>query len=154
MIKSAKAETVFQPPLPAPVFSLIQTGLDLGGGVFDKVADVLCAKEMRKHKIRRFLGLRKPDLSRGIRDELIEVDNVGADANVVGFIIAIERRGNATLGLHKSVVLAVRGTYSFSGLKADAEGFTTPFCGGHAHKGIYTIHSRTTECSRQRQPMQ
>lgn len=54
----------------------------------------------------------------------------GANEAMVGHFVAIDKKANA-------VVLAIRGTYSISGLLADAEAYTREFCGGVAHAGTW-----------------
>jgi hypothetical protein len=63
--------------------------------------------------------------------DIVYMTPVGGDFDLLGHFIAVDHR-------HKTVVLAIRGTYSASGLFIDASGYTMPFCGGVAHQGRKT----------------
>ena len=138
-IKGAKAGTVHDPSHHNPLHRL----WDAAGKLKDAIEDLAFSRigflrAQRLHKIRRYLNLQRPQPSAGIPDGVLDMENViGANANVVGYFIAVERRDDPDKDLHKSIVLAIRGTYSVSGLLADAEGFSAPFCGGYAHKGMH-----------------
>ncbi|KAL7578991.1 hypothetical protein ACA910_019037 [Epithemia clementina (nom. ined.)] len=138
MIQGAEAATMFEPEEPSRegIMGLVGGVFGFVGSLIDKAQDIIFAEERRKDKIRRYVGLQKPDPSRGISDGLVELDNIGANENIVGYFVAIENRKSDVAGLNKSIVLAIRGTYSVSGLLADAEGFSVEFCGGYAHKAI------------------
>lgn len=75
----------------------------------------------RKRKMSRFLGVPAEDI--------IDPSSQGGDIDIVGHFMAIDRRKSA-------IVLALRGTYTLSGLKTDAAAYSRPFCNGVAHAGI------------------
>jgi hypothetical protein len=92
--------------------------------LFNRAGDVLndAKHGAYEKKVRRYVNIPTIELA----------TKRGANANIVGHFVAVDPR-------NKAVVLAVRGTYSVSGLLADAEGYVLDFCGGLAHKGTFII---------------
>mmetsp|Transcript_22230 Transcript_22230/g.48295 ORF Transcript_22230/g.48295 Transcript_22230/m.48295 type:complete len:601 (+) Transcript_22230:346-2148(+) len=93
------------------------------------------SKEHRIRKIQKYINMK----------EVISVTEPGASMTILGHFIALDKRKSQVdtkTAASKNetengvVVLAIRGTYTVSGLKADAAGYTRPFCDGHAHAGI------------------
>ncbi len=83
------------------------------------------SEKARKRKTCKYLNL-KPE-------EIIKMTNPGGKKNLVNHFIAIDRpRGK----LSGAVVLAIRGTYTLSGVKTDAALYSQQFCDGRAHSGI------------------
>jgi len=85
------------------------------------------SEEKRKKKTARYINV-KPD-------DIIKMSDPGGDIDLLGHFIAVDRKATRTGG-KPVVVLALRGTYTVSGLMSDAAGYTRPFCDGLAHKGI------------------
>jgi len=79
------------------------------------------SEEKRKRRMSHFLGIREEDI--------IDPTSPGGDLDIIGHFMAIDKR-------KKAVVLALRGTYTLSGLKTDAAAYSRPFCNGVAHAGI------------------
>lgn len=71
-----------------------------------------------------------PTVSKKDQEDCIPYITIdGGCIDVLRHFIAIDR-------VMKTVVLAIRGTYSVSDLFIDVKGYTHSFCGGSAHKGI------------------
>mmetsp|Transcript_40760 Transcript_40760/g.85623 ORF Transcript_40760/g.85623 Transcript_40760/m.85623 type:complete len:609 (-) Transcript_40760:295-2121(-) len=79
------------------------------------------SKGARQRKICRYLNIEEKDI--------IMLSESGGSIELVKHFIAIDRKKGA-------VVLSIRGTYTISGLKIDASGYTEDFCDGKAHNGI------------------
>ena len=86
------------------------------------------SERSRKHKIAAYVGINQ--------DNILIVTPPGGSIKLLGHFVVVDHRRNAVTGSPGAVVLAVRGTYTISGLKIDAEAFSTPFCAGVAHSGI------------------
>jgi hypothetical protein len=84
----------------------------------------------RKRRISMYT-LGKDVTKKGASNDIVYMTPVGGDFDLLGHFIAVDHR-------HKTVVLAIRGTYSASGLFIDAAAYTTPFCSGVAHQGRKT----------------
>jgi len=83
----------------------------------------------RKLKMSRYIGVDAEDI--------IDPTPPGGDIDLLGHFIAVDKRPTQTSPQKKpAVVLALRGTYTISGVKSDAECYSAPFCNGRAHKGI------------------
>ena len=69
---------------------------------------------------------------------VVDITTPGGDMDLLGHFIAVDVRKTASASKKEKgvVVLAIRGTYTISGIKADAAGYTTQFCDGYAHAGI------------------
>ncbi len=79
------------------------------------------SEEKRKRRMSRYLGIREEDI--------IDPTPPGGDLDIIGHFLAVDRRKNA-------IVLALRGTYTISGIKTDAAAYSRKFCNGVAHAGI------------------
>lgn len=87
------------------------------------------SERSRKNKIAGYVGVNE--------DNILKITPPGANIKLLGHFVAVDHRRNAVTGSSGAVVLAVRGTYTLSGLKIDAEeAFSKPFCAGVAHSGI------------------
>lgn len=86
----------------------------------DPLVDDL-SKKKRRERVARYLNL--PE------DKIIDMDLVGGDIDIIKHFLAVDER-------KKAVVLALRGTYSVSGIKTDAAFYSRPYCNGVAHAGI------------------
>jgi hypothetical protein len=86
------------------------------------------SERSRTHKIARYVGVKQ--------DNILKITPPGGSIELLGHFVAVDHRRNAVTGSSGAVVLAVRGTYTVSGLKIDAAGFSKPFCAGVAHAGI------------------
>ncbi len=75
----------------------------------------------RKRRMAKYLGVEPKDI--------IEPTNPGGDIDIIGHFMAVDKK-------KKAIVLALRGTYTISGIKTDAAAYTRPFCNGLAHAGI------------------
>merc|ERR1719223_160132 len=83
------------------------------------------SQNLRIRKTCRYLNVKPEDI--------LKMSNAGGNMNVVGHFIAVDRpRGK----LRGAIVLAIRGTYTLSGVKTDAQLFSKEFCDGRAHAGI------------------
>ncbi len=83
------------------------------------------SEKARIHKTCQYLGLQPKDI--------VAMTNPGGNKDLVNHFIAIDRpRGK----LKGAVVLAIRGTYTLSGVKTDAALYSKKFCHGRAHAGI------------------
>ena len=65
--------------------------------------------------------------------DIVYMSPVGGNMTLLNHFIAIDHRRSG------AIVLAIRGTYSVSGLFIDASGYTQSFCDGVAHKGTVLI---------------
>jgi hypothetical protein len=89
------------------------------------------SKDARIRKIQRYTNTK----------QIIDITKPGGSMELLGHFIAVDARktqvaASASENEKGVVVLAIRGTYTVSGLKADAAGYTIPFCDGYAHAGI------------------
>jgi len=75
----------------------------------------------RKKRMAKYLGVEPEDI--------IEPTDPGGDIDIIGHFMAVDKK-------KKAIVLALRGTYTISGIKTDAAAYTRPFCNGLAHAGI------------------
>lgn len=75
----------------------------------------------RLRKISKYVGVPVGDI--------IVSTPPGGDSDILGHIITVDRR-------MKAIVLALRGTYTISGVKTDLQFFSKKFCNGVAHEGI------------------
>ena len=82
-------------------------------------------KAEKAEQIRKYLNIHPRDLKK--------VSPSGGDMKVLNHFIAVSSKRGA---LKAAVVLAIRGTYTISGLKVDAEAYSREFCGGVAHEGM------------------
>ena len=83
------------------------------------------SKAIRKRKIARYLNLDVNDIKK--------LTPPGGNFNVLGHFISVKENQTG----FKSVVLAIRGTYTPSGLLIDvAEAESKPYCDGLAHSGM------------------
>uniref|UniRef100_A0A7S1CXI7 sn-1-specific diacylglycerol lipase n=1 Tax=Cyclophora tenuis TaxID=216820 RepID=A0A7S1CXI7_CYCTE len=62
-------------------------------------------------------------------NDVLYLTPAGGNSELIGHFVAVDH-------LTKSVVLAIRGTYSVTGAITDVNATTKQFCGGHAHKGM------------------
>lgn len=89
------------------------------------------SKAMRQRSIAKYVGVKKDDIS--------SLTPPGGNMKVLGHFISVDHR-QRSLGTGKqskgAVVLAIRGTFTISGLLIDAQAYSTKFCGGVAHAGI------------------
>ena len=79
------------------------------------------SEDKRKRKIARYLNIPEEDI--------IGATKPGGDIDILGHFIAVDKRKSA-------VVLALRGTYTLSGVKSDLGVYSKKFCNGVAHGGI------------------
>ncbi|GFH49771.1 hypothetical protein CTEN210_06247 [Chaetoceros tenuissimus] len=91
--------------------------------------DIISAasKNARTKKIANFVGVAPENIK--------ALENTGGSMKVLGHIIALDHR-KTQLGAKGAVVLAIRGTFTLSGLKVDAKAYDADFCEGKAHAGI------------------
>jgi len=85
------------------------------------------SEEKRRKKTARYINVKEEDI--------IRMSDPGGDIDLLGYFIAVDRKATKTGG-KPVVVLALRGTYTVSGLKSDLAGYTRNFCDGLAHSGI------------------
>jgi len=79
--------------------------------------------DVNKAKIQRYVNIKPYDLV------YITPLYVGGSTELLRHFVAVDSK-------KKAVVLAIRGTFTVSGLVTDLDGTTVEFCGGYAHKGI------------------
>ena len=85
------------------------------------------SEALRKRKICKYVNVDKEDI--------VALTPTGGDINLLGHLLIVDRKRDS-IDKAPSVVLAIRGTYTISGLKIDAAGFSRPFLDGRAHAGI------------------
>lgn len=86
------------------------------------------SEKIRNRKFARYVGVKEEDI--------IYSTNPGGNINLLGHLIAIDKRSTYVGSGKPAIVLAIRGTYSVSGLKSDAAAYSRYFCDGVAHAGI------------------
>ena len=79
------------------------------------------SEDKRKGRMSRFISIPAEDI--------IDPSCAGGDIDIIGHFMAIDW-SKAT------IVLALRGTYTISGVKIDAAAYSREFCNGVAHAGI------------------
>ena len=81
------------------------------------------SERLRKRKMVRYLNLKD--------DGIKSMTNPGGNMNILGHFVAVEHKDP------KAIVLAIRGTFTPSGLLVDvAEADSQPYCHGFAHAGM------------------
>lgn len=86
------------------------------------------SEKARKKKVAHYVGVMDPE-------RIVSSSKPGGSMDILGHFIAVDKRKNR-LGGNGAVVLAIRGTYTLSGLKVDASAYSQEFCEGYAHTGI------------------
>uniref|UniRef100_A0A7S4K1T7 sn-1-specific diacylglycerol lipase n=1 Tax=Odontella aurita TaxID=265563 RepID=A0A7S4K1T7_9STRA len=79
------------------------------------------SRTARKRKIAEYVNVDE--------DDIVHITPPGAETEDLGHFVAVDHKC-------KTVVLAIRGTYSLSEIFTDGKLWGTPFCGGVAHSGI------------------
>jgi pimeloyl-ACP methyl ester carboxylesterase len=87
------------------------------------------SEKSRRKKIADYVGVVH-------EKNILQITPPGGSIELLGHFVAVDHRRNAVTGSRGAVVLAIRGTYTVSGLKIDAEAYSKPFCAGVAHSGI------------------
>lgn len=85
---------------------------------------------LNRKKISEHVGIPESDI--------IMFVNPGGSTKYLRHFIALDKK-------NKEVILAIRGTYSFSEVLVDASGLTKDFCGGKAHEGIADVTNNLWE---------
>lgn len=87
------------------------------------------SEKARKKKIARYVNVQP--------DDIVSSSKPGGSMDILGHFVTVDKKKNRVGGEDNgAVVLAIRGTYTLSGLKVDASAYSQEFCEGYAHTGI------------------
>lgn len=86
------------------------------------------SEDFRKRKIAKYVGIEE--------DQIIIPPVLGGNIELLGHFVAVDRRATQVDKSKGAVVLAIRGTYTISGILVDATAFAKDFCAGKAHTGM------------------
>jgi len=94
------------------------------------------SKKARERKISKYVGIKQ--------DNIVSMTKPGGSMDVLGHVLAVDKRKNLLSG-KGAVVLAIRGTYTLSGLLVDGSAYSEEFCDGYAHSGIAQVATKLWE---------
>jgi hypothetical protein len=85
----------------------------------------------RRRKISRYIGVHENDI--------VDLVSPGGSMDVIGYFLTVDHRKKKVNKSKGVVILAIRGTFTISGLKVDAEAYGKTYLDGKAHSGMADV---------------